>query len=65
MYSTRTDDMQITEDNYNDVRYATAHDDCGTCRVHIEIALVNFKQTPAVKSMTGNGECFGKVYLSN
>ena len=60
----KTNDMQITEDNYNDIQYATAHDDCGTCRGHLEFALANFKRTPAIEAMTGDSDCFGKVYIS-
>jgi hypothetical protein len=56
--------MQITEDNYNDIQYVTAHDDCGTCRGHLEFALANFKRTPSIEAMTGDNDCFGKVYIS-
>lgn len=60
--------MKITEENYNDIKFETAHEDCLDCRSFLDLAEANFRRLDFTEALTGGNTsettiCYGKVYI--
>jgi hypothetical protein len=53
--------MKVTADNYEDIKFTTAHENCHECEAFLKNAYKAFELNDCVEMHTGTEVCWGQV----